>query len=94
MPFYWLSLLVTIGAKKSIYLRDYFGYLPSRIRWQLSAFLSLLLPVPKVGAVECIKNMALLGLVGKMDSKIQSCWRGSGRNHKDTEDTKIDHIVS
>jgi len=23
----------------------------------------------------------LLGLVGKMYSKIQSCWRGSGRNH-------------
>ena len=38
--------------------------------------------------------LALLGLVGKMYSKIQSCWRGSGRNHKDTEDTKIDHIVS
>jgi len=34
--------------------------------------------------------MALLGLVGKMYSKIQSCWRASGRNHKDTKDTKIE----
>jgi len=42
--------------------------------------------------------LALLGLVGKMYSKIQSCWRSqraryarpSGRNHKDTKDTKID----
>jgi len=25
--------------------------------------------------------MALLDLVGKMYSKIQPCWRGSGRNH-------------
>jgi hypothetical protein len=38
--------------------------------------------------------LALLGLVGKMYSKIQSCWRGGGTNHKDTEDTKIDHNVS
>jgi len=28
--------------------------------------------------------------VGKMYSKIQSCWRGSRRNPTDTEDTKID----
>ena len=35
----------------------------------------------------------LLGLVGKMYSKIQSCWRGSGRNHRGTEDTKIDHYI-
>ncbi|CCI19817.1 Similar to the Nter part of tr/Q3M8T6/Q3M8T6_ANAVT Serine/Threonine protein kinase (modular protein) [Microcystis aeruginosa PCC 9807] len=28
---------------------------------------------------------ALLGLVGKMYSKIQSCWRGGGANHKDTK---------
>ncbi|CCI06629.1 hypothetical protein MICAD_1960026 [Microcystis aeruginosa PCC 7941] len=35
--------------------------------------------------------LALLGLVGKMYSKIQSCWRASGRNHKDTKDTEIDH---
>jgi hypothetical protein len=34
--------------------------------------------------------LALLGLVGKMYSKIQSCWRASGKNHKDTKDTKID----
>jgi hypothetical protein len=34
--------------------------------------------------------MALLGLVGKMYSKIHSFWRASGRNHKDTKDTKID----
>jgi hypothetical protein len=33
---------------------------------------------------------ALLGLVGKMYSRIQSCWRVSGTNHKDTKDTKID----
>jgi hypothetical protein len=33
---------------------------------------------------------ALLGLVGKMYSKIQSCWRASERNHKDTKDTKIE----
>ncbi|MDB9424727.1 hypothetical protein PN437_07390 [Microcystis aeruginosa CS-564/01] len=33
---------------------------------------------------------ALLGLVGKMYSKIHSFWRASGRNHKDTKDTKID----
>jgi len=25
--------------------------------------------------------LAPLGLVGKMYSKIHSCWRGSGRNH-------------
>jgi len=45
------------------------------------------------------KNSALLGLVGKMYSKIQSCWRSqraryarpSGRNHRDTKDTEIDH---
>jgi len=34
--------------------------------------------------------MALFGLVGKMYSKIQSCGRASGTNHKDTKDTKID----
>jgi len=34
--------------------------------------------------------LSLLDLVGKMYSKIQSCWRGNGRNHRDTEDTKID----
>jgi hypothetical protein len=37
---------------------------------------------------------ALLGLVGKMYSKIQSCRRGSGRNPTDTEDTKIDRFYS
>jgi len=36
---------------------------------------------------------ALLDLVGKMYSKIQSCWRGNGRNHKGTKDTKIDYVV-
>jgi len=36
------------------------------------------------------REMALLDLVGKMYSKIQPCWRGSGRNPTDTEDTKID----
>jgi hypothetical protein len=35
-----------------------------------------------------ITSAALLGLVGKMYSKIQSCWRASERNHKDTKDTK------
>jgi hypothetical protein len=34
--------------------------------------------------------MALLGLLGKMYSKIQSCGGGNGTNHKDTKDTKID----
>jgi len=29
-------------------------------------------------------------LVGKMYSKIHYSWRASGRNHRDTEDTKID----
>ena len=38
-----------------------------------------------------LANAALFGLVGKMYSKIQSCGRASGRNHRDTEDTKIDH---
>ncbi|TRV17937.1 MAG: hypothetical protein EWV89_01350 [Microcystis wesenbergii Mw_QC_B_20070930_S4] len=37
---------------------------------------------------------ALLDLVGKMYSKIHSCWRGSGKNHRDTEDTKIDPMGS
>ncbi|AVQ70699.1 hypothetical protein B5D77_04545 [Microcystis sp. MC19] len=36
---------------------------------------------------------ALLGLLVKMYSKIQSCWRGSGRNHRGTKDTKIDHYI-
>jgi hypothetical protein len=36
---------------------------------------------------------ALLDLVGKMYSKIQSYWRGNGRNHKGTKDTKIDYVV-
>jgi hypothetical protein len=36
------------------------------------------------------KIAALLDLVGKMYSEIQSCWRGSRGNHRDTEDTKID----
>jgi len=35
--------------------------------------------------------MSLLGLVGKMYSKIQCCRRVSGTNHRDTKDTKIDH---
>ena len=34
--------------------------------------------------------LAILDLVGKMYSKIQSCGRGSGTNHKNTKDTKID----
>ena len=33
---------------------------------------------------------ALLGLVGKMYSKIHSQERGGGTNHKDTKDTKTD----
>ncbi len=33
---------------------------------------------------------ALLSWVGKMSSKVQSCWQGSGTNHEDTKDTKID----
>ena len=40
------------------------------------------------------KSVALPGLVGKMYSKIHSQERGGGTNHKDTKDTKIDHIVS
>jgi hypothetical protein len=39
-------------------------------------------------------RLALLDLVGKMYSEIQSCWRGSGGNHRDTEDTKIDRSYS
>ncbi|CCI21903.1 hypothetical protein MICAG_1530006 [Microcystis aeruginosa PCC 9808] len=35
-------------------------------------------------------NLALLGLVGKMYSKIQFCGRVSGTNHRDTKDTKTD----
>jgi hypothetical protein len=35
-------------------------------------------------------RLALLDLVGKMYSEIQSCWRGGGTNHKDTKDKKID----
>ena len=31
------------------------------------------------------ESSALLGLVGKMYSKIQSSWRVSGTNHKDTK---------
>ena len=38
-------------------------------------------------------ELALLDLVGKMYSKIQSYWRGNGRNHKGTKDTKIDYVV-
>ncbi|AVQ70105.1 hypothetical protein MTo_02269 [Microcystis aeruginosa NIES-1211] len=55
----------------------------------------------KMGEVETVRHLALLmgrgertmalpGLVGKMYSRIQSCWRVSGTNHKDTKDTKID----
>jgi ABC-type hemin transport system ATPase subunit len=39
-------------------------------------------------------ELALPGLVGKMYSKIQSCGRVSGTNHRDTEDTKIDRFYS
>ena len=39
---------------------------------------------------EVKKMSALLDLVDKMYSKMQSCWPGSGRNHRDSEDTKID----
>jgi len=41
-----------------------------------------------------VKKVALLGLVGKMYSKIQYCRQASGRNHRDTEDTKIDLFYS
>jgi len=37
-------------------------------------------------------DLALLSLVGKMYSKIQSCQRATRTNHKDTKDTKIDPI--
>ena len=36
------------------------------------------------------QQLALLGLVGQMYSKIRSCQRATGTNHKDTKDTKID----
>jgi len=36
-------------------------------------------------------ELALLDLVGKMYSKIHSCWLGGGTNHRDTKDTEIDH---
>ncbi len=32
--------------------------------------------------------LALLGLLDKMYSKIQCCWQGSGKNHKDTKKEK------
>ena len=37
-----------------------------------------------------LSKMALLGLVGKMYSKIHSQERGGGTKHKDTKDTKTD----
>jgi Uma2 family endonuclease len=48
--------------------------------------IEILSPDQKVNRVTRIshklrKEPALLDLVGKMYSKIQSCWRGSGRNH-------------
>jgi hypothetical protein len=42
------------------------------------------------GRAGLVPDPALLGLVGKMYSKIHSFWRARGRNHKDTKDTKID----
>ncbi|MDY7048059.1 MAG: PEP-CTERM sorting domain-containing protein [Microcystis panniformis WG22] len=38
-------------------------------------------PIPEPSTILGIGAVALLGLVGKMYSKIQSWWRGSGRNH-------------
>ncbi len=51
-------------------------------------------PTTKTGfdAIVVFTDLALLSLVGKMYSKIQSCQRATRTNHKDTKDTKIDPI--
>jgi len=41
-----------------------------------------------------LNPLALPGLVGKMYSKIRSCGRVRGTNHRDTKDTEIDHYYS
>ncbi|KAB0242112.1 hypothetical protein EZJ55_17700 [Microcystis aeruginosa EAWAG127a] len=56
--------------------------------WVAFSILAQSLIFQHTGELNCLS--ALLDLVGKMYPKTHFCWRGSERNQRDTEDTKID----